>query len=132
MRMATLCQINKNRIKNSILLLGFGISYLVIFQFSLLPQCPFKVLTGYPCPACGMTRAFQAILNGDIIGSFSYHILAFPLFVSFAVLILFLIYGMITNQDLVTKKVIPLLERYYSVIIILLLISWGINLYRGI
>ncbi len=39
---------------------------------------------------------------------------------------------MITNQDLVTKKVIPLLERYYGVIIILLLISWGINLYRGI
>ena len=132
MRMVTLCQTNKNRIKNSLLLLGFGISYLVIFQFSLLPKCPFKVLTAYPCPACGMTRAFQTLLNGDIISSFSYHILAFPLFVSFAVLILCLIYGMITNQDLVTKKVIPLLERYYGVIIILLLISWGINLYRGI
>ncbi|HEV2912666.1 MAG TPA: DUF2752 domain-containing protein [Pyrinomonadaceae bacterium] len=28
--------------------------------------CPFRAVTGYPCPGCGMTRAFSAIAHGDI------------------------------------------------------------------
>jgi hypothetical protein len=28
--------------------------------------CPFRALTGHPCPGCGMTRAFSAIAHGDL------------------------------------------------------------------
>ena len=33
------------------------------FQFIV---CPFKRLTGVPCPACGTTRTLEALLHGDL------------------------------------------------------------------
>jgi hypothetical protein len=29
-------------------------------------RCPFKTLTGHPCPTCGMTRMFAALGNFDL------------------------------------------------------------------
>ncbi len=31
--------------------------------------CPFRTITGLPCPLCGMTRAVSAALHGDVIAS---------------------------------------------------------------
>jgi hypothetical protein len=41
--------------------------------------CPFKVLTGLPCPGCGLTRATVALLHGDFATSFHFHPLALPM-----------------------------------------------------
>ena len=38
--------------------------------------CPFRALTGLPCPGCGMTRAFCALGHGDLSGAFGYNALA--------------------------------------------------------
>ena len=32
----------------------------------LLPACPFRVLTGWQCPACGGTRMAYDLLHGDV------------------------------------------------------------------
>ena len=32
--------------------------------------CMIKNATGYACPSCGTTRAVQALLKGDLIGSY--------------------------------------------------------------
>ena len=32
---------------------------------ALTTVCPFRLATGWPCPACGSTRAVVAILRGD-------------------------------------------------------------------
>jgi hypothetical protein len=32
---------------------------------SWYPQCPFKSLTGFDCPGCGLTRALHALLTGQ-------------------------------------------------------------------
>src|SRR5262249_18836053 len=34
-----------------------------------LPDCTFKVMTGMPCPACGMTTSFSLLMHGDLINS---------------------------------------------------------------
>jgi len=44
-----------------------------------LPLCPFKALTGLPCPGCGMTHAFLALGRLDFAGAFAANPLAFPL-----------------------------------------------------
>lgn len=38
--------------------------------------CPFRALTGLPCPGCGMTRAFCSMGHGDLPGAFGYNALA--------------------------------------------------------
>jgi len=41
--------------------------------------CPFKVMTGLPCPGCGLTRATVALLHGDLSTSLHFHPLAGPM-----------------------------------------------------
>src|SRR4051812_9799537 len=38
--------------------------------------CPFRAVTGLPCPGCGMTRAFCAIGHGDLANAFGFNVLA--------------------------------------------------------
>lgn len=45
-------------------------------------RCPFKSLTGHPCPGCGMTRASLAMIRGDWAAMVRFHPLA-PFFVLF-------------------------------------------------
>src|SRR3954465_15376423 len=35
--------------------------------------CPFRRLTGLPCPGCGMSRSFVALAHGDISDAFAYN-----------------------------------------------------------
>lgn len=38
--------------------------------------CPFRALTGLPCPGCGMTRGFCALGDGDVRAAFGYNALS--------------------------------------------------------
>jgi hypothetical protein len=35
--------------------------------------CPFKLLTGFPCPGCGITKSLGFLYAGDLAKSFYYH-----------------------------------------------------------
>lgn len=48
----------------------------------IIPVCVFRLLTGLPCPLCGLTRSVGAALNGDWTGSFRFHILGLALVVA--------------------------------------------------
>ncbi len=50
--------------------------------------CPFFALTGYPCPTCGMTRAWTAVLSLDFPTALAYH----PLFWTVPLLYLCFLY----------------------------------------
>jgi hypothetical protein len=45
------------------------------------PSCPFRLLTGQPCPLCGGTRSFAEMWQGDLGGAARYHPLGPALFV---------------------------------------------------
>jgi hypothetical protein len=44
--------------------------------------CPFRAMTGYPCPGCGMTRAFSAIAHGELWRAVRYNPLSPLLFLA--------------------------------------------------
>lgn len=37
--------------------------------------CPILRLTGRPCPTCGLTRSWSALLHGDLSGALAWHAL---------------------------------------------------------
>ncbi len=54
--------------------------------------CPLNYITGFLCPSCGMTRAFLAILKGDLGGAIEYNplspIIFGLIFITWALLLL--------------------------------------------
>jgi len=60
--------------------------------------CPFKLLTGFPCPGCGITKSLVFFYEGDIYKSLSYHILG-PFVIAFALLTI-----IVLSAELITKK----------------------------
>lgn len=70
-----------------ILLLLFGTIFVLnVFNIRI---CPIFNIFHIPCPGCGMTRALILILKGDIVESFKYNILTFPLLIFSIVYIFF-------------------------------------------
>lgn len=48
-----------------------GIAYFVITSLTgLYIPCPFRLITGYKCPGCGITRMILYLVEGNIYGAF--------------------------------------------------------------
>ena len=37
------------------------------------PLCPFRLVTGLPCPGCGLTRSLVSLLHGDVSAAVLFH-----------------------------------------------------------
>lgn len=48
-----------------------GLFYLLIEALGV--TCPIKFVTGVSCAGCGMSRAWLALLRGDMLSAFSFH-----------------------------------------------------------
>jgi hypothetical protein len=54
--------------------------------FGRLPSvCAFYLFTRLPCPSCGMTRAFVALMHFDVQRAVRMNLLSIPLFAGFVV-----------------------------------------------
>lgn len=62
-------------------------SWLESHQF----PCPFKLLTHFDCPGCGIQRSFVFLLRGDLPASFLMYPALIPVILLFAALVLHLI-----------------------------------------
>lgn len=60
--------------------------------------CPLKMLTGFPCPGCGITKSLVYFYEGDLQKSLYYHILG-PLVILFCVVTI-----VVLTTELITKK----------------------------
>jgi hypothetical protein len=60
--------------------------------------CPFKMLTGFPCAGCGITKSLVYFYEGDLEKSIHYHILG-PFVIVFGVLTI-----VVLVAELFTKK----------------------------
>ncbi len=54
---------------------------LLLLRFVLYSTCPVTLLTGFPCPGCGMTRALFRLLRLDFAGAFEIHPFIYPILI---------------------------------------------------
>ena len=70
-----------NRIIDDLRKCGIAIIVIILYLFicSVIfgTVCPMVILTGFPCPGCGLTRAVVSILCGDFAAGFKYNPAAF-------------------------------------------------------
>ena len=63
-------------------ILGIAGFYLILAAVGR--GCPIRLMTGIPCPGCGLSRAYLSLLHLDLAGAFAYH----PMFWAVPLLIL--------------------------------------------
>ena len=102
------------------------VSYLYLKNYYSLPgiSCPFRQITGVPCPTCFLTRSTCLAFQGDLENSFKMHI--FGPFIA-----LFLIIWSI--KSIRTKKVFPfsINEKFLITFSFSLLIYWIFRMFYG-
>lgn len=95
--------------------------------------CIFKNLTNIPCPGCGLGRATLALFNGNFIQSFHYHILGIPLTIFVIISFFLLLFDAIRGKDRFVSKINQLITwKVYILFLFLTLLSWYINIQRGL
>ncbi|MFV0363992.1 MAG: DUF2752 domain-containing protein [Suipraeoptans sp.] len=52
-------------------------------------SCPFALVTGYPCPGCGMTRAFKLLFHFKFVAAFKMHLFVYPIIIFFIAMIIY-------------------------------------------
>jgi hypothetical protein len=85
--------------------------------------CPIRRITGFPCPACGMTRSWNAALRLDIAGSIRHH----P--AGIAALLLMVVAA---SSDLTLTKALEATPRRIRLLGALAWISWWAGRLRAV
>lgn len=68
-----------NRIKKETIIISAVIILIAAIFYFFNIGCVWKSLFNIECPTCGMTRAWDAVLHGDIKSAFTYHPLFFTI-----------------------------------------------------
>lgn len=108
---------NVNKRKISIYEIILIVVAFIIYAIINPRLCIIKKITGLPCPACGMTRAFFYFFTFDLEKAFYYHPL-FPL----VIVGFFLIVSQKLNKKLQDSKVINIIYLIMGIIFIIVYI----------
>ena len=79
--------------------------------------CPFKMLTGFPCPGCGITKSLVYFYQGNLYKSLYYHIFG-PFVILFCVVTI-----IVLTLELITKK------EYFNSILFHKKIAYGLAIF---
>jgi hypothetical protein len=63
-----------------------------------LPPCNFVIMTGKPCPSCGMTTSFSLLVRGDVSASLKANWVGALLAVAWAVLMIWCVASAAANR----------------------------------
>ena len=96
---------------------------------SVLPTCPFLLLTGHPCPFCGGTRSFSAMWRGDLLHALRLYPLGPLLFVLTFPVAAYGLWALVTRRSLAVS--IPdRVQRLFSVLgVAAIACSWSLKLF---
>ena len=87
----------------------------------LIWRCPFYLLFGVPCPGCGITRAYRALLSGNVAEAFALNPMFLPAGLAFWYVI---------HRRFLPKHPGPRVEIAVGIVILILML--GVYVYRMI
>jgi hypothetical protein len=119
----------------------FGLAYLFYqikySESSHLMVCFIKNVTGYSCPSCGTTRAVQLFLQGNFVASLQMN--PFGIIVAILIVIapIWILFDVFTKKEAFYfwyKKTETIIRTKWIAIplIILVLLNWIWNIYKGL
>lgn len=96
-----------------------------------LIACPIKLVWHIPCPACGTTRAIQALMHGDVSGLWHYNPLGLVAVLMLITLPFVLVYDALFRRMLCCRlyewgERWVVKYKYWFISIVLLNWAWGI------
>lgn len=86
--------------------------------------CPLRYLTGIPCPACGMTRSFIAIVRGDWSKALTEHLFGPMLFAGFLIATIHIAIELFTGYKLTASYSQALTNRKTLILSIVTVVSY--------
>ncbi|ORM25171.1 DUF2752 domain-containing protein [Williamsia sp. 1135] len=123
---------NRRQSENSIrIAAGFGVGAIVT-AFAVTPAlstsgptlCPMRLITGLPCPGCGLTRSWIAAAHGDFADAFSYNIFG-P--VSLIATIMFVtVVGVLLIRGRPAATITPVLRHPIVIAVVVVWVLYGI------
>jgi hypothetical protein len=93
-----------------------------------LPPCTFKVISGLPCPSCGMTSSFSLLVRGDVKNSLHANAVGTALALVWAAAIPWLLVCGVTGQAKGQARMERILIGLIVAFLALLLLRWFIVL----
>lgn len=89
-----------------------------------LPPCGFLVVTGFPCPGCGLTTAFTNMVRFNVVGAAHANPFGIPLFLTTVSMIPIALFGTIRGTH-----VMDTLERFQADKIAILLATTSVTVW---
>ena len=75
-----------------------------------------------------MRRVYDSLVSLDIVGSLQNNVLLIPILLIVLLVIVFLIKDIILNEEKTINKIKDILNKHYLIILILLILSYIINI----
>jgi len=110
-----------NRLKKFLVIHGLALAAILFFLF--VYRCPTYTFLHIPCPACGITRAYVAVLSLNWSAAFQYH----PLFFLVLPLLIYIPHKRLFKNRLNDKVEAAL----FFLIVILFLGVYSFRLWNG-
>jgi hypothetical protein len=94
-----------------------------------LPPCGFLLITGIPCPSCGLTTSFSHMAHGHFLDAFLVQPFGFVLFLLFGYITVMSGYAVIKKIPFARIMDSRTVEWLQVILLILMMISWVYKIY---
>lgn len=97
------------------------------------PSCIMRLLTGLPCPGCGMTRSWVHLAHGDVVTAFEYNLFGPLAMAAAAGLVVYTVVALVRRQpterlfDQLNPKILMVLMGLWLSYSVVRMVSLGIG-----
>ena len=96
-------------------------AYFLIMKRFMYSLCPMVTITGFPCPACGLSRAGFSLLKGHFLWAFEIHPFIYPIVL---LVITFFVFRYILRKDT------EILKKYLIALMVGLIVYYVYRMIR--